>query len=373
MYIITLAIFVILQIPTALSRNIGSLLVLRFLTGFFASPALATGGASVSDIFGYKVVPYAIAGWAMGAVMGPVLGPIVGSFAAQAENWRWPLWELAWISGFTCLFLFFLLPETLGDTILLRRAQRLRKLTGNPKLRSASEIRQAEMKMGEVVKEVFIRPFQLMTEPAVLFINIYIGFAYAIFYLWFEAFPLVFNDIYHMSEGVGSLPFIGIIVGAGLSYVIYALYLYYYLNPKWERQGSLEPEERLGVAVVAGFSIPISLFIFGWTSRASVHWIVPTIGAGLYMPGIFLLFQSGLVYLPLSYQRYAASVLAGNDFFRSSIASAFPLFGRAYFKSLGIGGGSSMLAGVALLMIPVLYLLMKKGAKLRAMSKYATS
>ena len=312
-------------------------------------------------------------GWAMAAVMGPVLGPIVGSFAAQAESWRWPLWELAWISGFTSIFLFFLLPETLGDTILLRRAQRLRKLTGNGKLRSASEIKQAEMKTGEVMKEFLWRPFQLMAEPAVFFINLYIGLAYAIFYLWFEAFPLVFNGIYHMSQGVGSLPFIGIIVGAVLSYGVYAVYLYFYLNPKWERQGSLEPEERLGLAVVAGFSIPISLLIFGWTSRASVHWIVPTIGAGLYIPGIFLLFQSGLVYLPLSYQRYAASVLAGNDFFRSSIAAAFPLFGRAFFKSLGIGGGNSLLAGVTLAMIPALYLLMKKGAQLRALSKYATS
>jgi DHA1 family multidrug resistance protein-like MFS transporter len=229
------------------------------------------------------------------------------------------------------------------------------------------------MKTGEVMKEFLWRPFQLMAEPAVFFINLYIGLAYAIFYLWFEAFPLVFNGIYHMSEGVGSLPFIGIIVGAVLSYGVYAVYLYSYLNPKWERQGSLEPEERLGLAVVAGFSIPISLLIFGWTSRASVHWIVPTIGAGLYIPGIFLLFQSGLVYLPLSYQRYAASVLAGNDFFRSTIAAAFPLFGRAFFKSLGMGGGNSLLAGVTLAMIPALYLLMKKGAQLRALSKYATS
>ena len=49
-YIITLAIFVLLQIPTALAPNIGSLLVLRFLAGFFASPALATGGATIQDM-----------------------------------------------------------------------------------------------------------------------------------------------------------------------------------------------------------------------------------------------------------------------------------------------------------------------------------
>lgn len=50
-YIVTLAIFAILQIPTALSTNIAGLLVLRFITGFFGSPALATGGASVADMY----------------------------------------------------------------------------------------------------------------------------------------------------------------------------------------------------------------------------------------------------------------------------------------------------------------------------------
>lgn len=41
-YIFTLAVFVVLQVPTALAGNLGTLLVFRFLTGFFGSPALAT-------------------------------------------------------------------------------------------------------------------------------------------------------------------------------------------------------------------------------------------------------------------------------------------------------------------------------------------
>jgi len=236
-----------------------------------------------------------------------------------------------------------------------------------------SEIKQAQMTASAVIREALIRPFQLMVEPAVLFLNLYIGFAYAIFYLWFEAFPLVFSGIYHFNLGVSGLPFIGIVVGAIVSFAVYCLYIYYYLNPKWAREGTLAPEERLKVALVSGIMIPISLLIFGWTSRPSVHWIVPVIGAGLYMPGIYLLFQCALVYLPLSYPEYAASIFAGNDFFRSSLAAAFPLFGRPFFNNLGLGPGSSLLAGLALLMIPSLYVLLRTGARLRAHSKYATA
>jgi DHA1 family multidrug resistance protein-like MFS transporter len=55
-YIPTFALFVILSIPTALVDNYAGLLVLRFLTGFFGSPCLANGGASVGDMVNNTLV-----------------------------------------------------------------------------------------------------------------------------------------------------------------------------------------------------------------------------------------------------------------------------------------------------------------------------
>lgn len=52
---------------------------------------------------------------------------------------------------------------------------------------------------------------------------------------------------------------------------------------------------------------------------------------------------------------YAASNLAGNNLFRSFVASGFPLFGHKFYEALGVGGGCSLLAGVSLFMIPMLY------------------
>lgn len=49
-YAPTFFLFVILSIPTAVVDNYAGLLVLRFLTGFFGSPCLANGGASVGDM-----------------------------------------------------------------------------------------------------------------------------------------------------------------------------------------------------------------------------------------------------------------------------------------------------------------------------------
>jgi DHA1 family multidrug resistance protein-like MFS transporter len=51
-YIATLFVFIVFQVPTALPHNFAMLLCFRFLTGFVGSPALATGGASIGDMFG---------------------------------------------------------------------------------------------------------------------------------------------------------------------------------------------------------------------------------------------------------------------------------------------------------------------------------
>ena len=46
------------------------------------------------------------------------------------------------------------------------------------------------------------------------------------------------------------------------------------------------------VAVVGALLVPICLFWFGWTSRSSVHWIVPIIGSSLFSIAVLLLFVS---------------------------------------------------------------------------------
>lgn len=175
-YMGTLFLFVVFQVPVATAQNISTILAFRFLTGLVGSPALATGGASMGDIYPLHQYAYVLGIWALGAVAGPITGPVVGGFAAQANGWRWPQYELLWITGFSLIFLLLLLPETYEPTILLRRAQRLRKLTGNQELRSQSERAAEGESFAEVMKEALTRPFILAKEPVLMFANVYIGF-----------------------------------------------------------------------------------------------------------------------------------------------------------------------------------------------------
>ena len=93
-YIATYVVFVGLCVATSLVENFTGLLILRFLLGFFGSPCLATGGASLGDMYAPTKMAYAIAFWAGAATLGPALGPVVSGFAVAAKGWEWSSWEL---------------------------------------------------------------------------------------------------------------------------------------------------------------------------------------------------------------------------------------------------------------------------------------
>ena len=145
-YMLTLLIFSILQVPTALAKNLGTIIILRYLAGFIGSPPITTGGASVADMWKPDYRALAMGAWSAGCMGGPVLGPLLGGFAAQAKGWTWTIWQLLWVSAFTFVLLFFLLPETFAPNILARRARRVRRITGNQQYMSESEIEIKEVK-----------------------------------------------------------------------------------------------------------------------------------------------------------------------------------------------------------------------------------
>jgi len=371
-YITTYAIFVILCVPTSLVDNFAGLIVLRFLQGFFGSPCLATGGATLQDMYSIIKLPYVMSLWAFAATCGPSLGPIISGFSVQAENWRWSLWEMLWLNGPIWILMFVFLPETSAANVLLRRAQRLRKLTGNNGLKSQSEIDQQNLTPRDIAIEALWRPTQLMLlDPSIAFTAVYTALVYGIYYSFFEAFPIVYNGFYGFNLGEMGLTFLSITVGVVLSIAWYWWYIYYRVEPEIRNHGLGQPERRLIPALFVTFLIPIGLFLFGWTANKDIHWIASVIGIAITTVGIFILLQCIFLYLPLSYPQYAASLFAGNDFARSSLAAGAIHFSRPLFHNLSVGKGISLLAGLTCGCCVGIYVLFFYGEKLRARSRFA--
>ena len=290
-------------------NNVPGLLVLRLLQGFFGSPCLATAGATIQDMYNILQLPYLMTIWVSAATLGPATGPLISGFSVPALDWHWSMWEILMLAGPVFLMMFLLLPETSAPNILLRRAQRLRKLTGNPNFKSQSELDQAKLTASQIVVENLLHPAEItVKDPAIAFATLYTAFAYSIYYSFFEFFPAVFIGFHGFNLGQLGLAFLCITVSVVIAIICYFAYLYFVVNPRIVANGLPEPETRLLPALGLSIAVPVGLFIYAWTSSPDLPWIAPLIGVGLYNLSIFIIFQCIFLYVPFVYPQYAASV-----------------------------------------------------------------
>ncbi|TVY27618.1 Cycloheximide resistance protein [Lachnellula hyalina] len=301
-------------------------------------------------------------------------GPLVGGFAVQAKGWRWSSWELLWFAGPMLLVVLIGLPETSADHLLLCRAKRLRGLTGRSNLKSESEIKQAQLSPRQVAFDALTKPFEInILDPAMLFTTLYAALTYSLYYSFFESFPLVYIDIYGFDLGELGLSFVSVLTGLFVSIALYCGYFYYIGHPRMSKMESVPPEARSWPGLIASFLIPIGLFIFAWTSRKSIHWIVSLVGIAISMCGVFIIIQCMFIYIPFTYPKYAGSLFAANGFARSAFAAAAVLFAGPMFSRLGVDGGVSLFGGLTVLCIFGIFGIYYRGATLRKRSRFAVS
>ncbi|KAJ4361091.1 uncharacterized protein N0V89_001660 [Didymosphaeria variabile] len=122
----------------------------------------------MGDMFSLLYKPYAMAFWVSAAFAAPALGPLLSGFAVYAKNWRWSQWEVLWMAGPIFLLMFFFLPETSPSNILLNRAARLRKASGNDKIRSQTEIERKDTPLSAIIVDATWKPIEIaIKDPAV--------------------------------------------------------------------------------------------------------------------------------------------------------------------------------------------------------------
>lgn len=222
--------------------------------------------------------------------VGPSLGPIVGGFINQYTNWRWTFYVLIIWAGATLLLIFLLVPETYHPVLLREKARKLRKETGEDRWRAPME--KMDKSIAGTIAYSLRRPVQLLLfEPMCLNLCVLSAILLGTLYLFFGAFPLVFGGNHGFTAAQTGLSFLGIFVGMVAACLTDPLFHNNYVRLIKEREiatgeiGGSEPEYRLPPAIIGAVIVPIGLFIFAWTTFASVHWIVPIIGSAIFGMG----------------------------------------------------------------------------------------
>lgn len=117
--------------------------------------------------------------------------------------------------------------------------------------------------------------------------------------------------------------------------------------------GKAKPEFRLPPLIMLGISMPIGLFIYGWTAQKHVQWAVPMLGTLFFGIGLISCLICIQTYLVDTFTMHAASAIAANTLLRSILGGLLPLAGLDMYDALGLGWGNSLLGFVALALLPI--------------------
>lgn len=299
-YLFSYAGFVLFFIPIALAKNIGTVLVSRFILGAFGATGTTIVPGTLASIWRTEERGNKVALFSLVAVLGTVGAPLYNGFIEQQKGWRWIEWVQLIVNGAVFIIELIFLRETRGSVILTRRAKKLRKQTGDQRYRAPTELEAPSLKAllhASTTRAALL----LVREPVVFTFSLWLAYEWALIFALFSGIPLVFQGLHGWGTGVGGLAYIGPIIGTFLAWGINFHAVKLYDNARAKNGGVPVPEARLYYATVGGILSTIGMFIFAFTSYKHVHWMGPEIGLVLLIMGIYFVFDAVQNYLSDAY------------------------------------------------------------------------
>ncbi|CAG8202654.1 unnamed protein product [Penicillium salamii] len=365
--------YLIFTMACALSPNLSALLVFRLLAGLnAASPNAVIGGLYADILDDPSTRGIAMALFMVVTAFGPQLAPLVSGFVSEV-SWRWAFWVGLAVGGVGYPLILFI-PETYVPVLKKRHARKMARLGNETHTTHQNLHTRGTNSDTDSILNIFMRPFKMIfTEPILLFASLFMGFTYALFYLYFQAYPLIFQDLYGLSPGMAGLAFLPISVGALISFALFLLYSSWHSKAvqrgkEWATQ---EEYRRLPLAAFGAPLLPIALFWLGWSSKASIHPVVPMMSGLLFGIGYILIFMAMINYLTDAYKQYSASAQAAASTLRSCFAVCLPLATNSMYGTLGINWASSVLAFVAIVLAVIPFVFIRYGQWIRSHSPFS--
>ncbi|KAB8233547.1 MFS general substrate transporter [Aspergillus alliaceus] len=346
----TFILFTIFTLACAVAPNWPALIIFRTLCGIFASSPIAVTGGLFADVYRSPI--------ARGRTMalltaittaGPQFAPAIAGFIGTL-GWRWIFWISLILAGTTLIPVLFL-PETRQ----LTREHKNTKPTKSTRVKA------------------FTRPlYMMLCEPIITFTCLYLSYASAIFFMYFEAYPLIFQGIYNMTDGIAGLAFLPIALGALLGLLISLSYDTYLQRAKSRNApwSTVEEYQRLPLACLGGLLYILALFWLAWTASPSTHWIVPMLAGISFGTAYFLIFVALMNYMVDAYHEYAASAMAAATCCRSVFGAALPVAAGPMFGRLGIAWGCSLLGFLSVPMAVIPFVFVRFGGWMRGRSAF---
>lgn len=291
--------FTIFTLATATSKDLQSIFICRFFAGLFGACPLTLSGAVYSDMFSPQHRAIGMVGFCLMVFSGPLLAPAIGGFTIMNDrlDWQWTHYIAGILGAASFVSLIFFLEESYVPILLVLKAKRLRRETGDWSIHAKHE--ELNITFRVLLRNYLTVPLKMLAlDPIILCMCSFGAFVYGLLYLFLTAYPIIFQEVRGMDAGLGGLPFIGVVIGQVLAGAAMLLRTQRLQAKIKVNKGQMTPEWLLVIGIPGSVAFSAGLFWLGWTGyKRQYHWILPTSSGLLTGFGLLSMFLPSISYV----------------------------------------------------------------------------
>ncbi|KAG0650028.1 putative transporter [Hyphodiscus hymeniophilus] len=369
-YVGSITVYAILNFGCAYARNLPMLIIFMFLCGTAGSTALSNVAGTIADLFGdVDGAGQAMALFVMSANIGPSIGSPLGGWISDNASLgiKW-LYLINVIIAFGFAVILCLVPETLPRLVIARAAAKSESVDNDE-----IAILTSKVNVWKEIRFVATMTFRIMfTEPIVLCLGLYNGFAYGILFLYLDG---VF-DVFVVNNGLSvigaDLTYLNFVVGVVCMFLFIPVQTWFYTRDR-KIHGTNRPEARFITSLVTVWLFPITLLWFAFTSDGKTSYWSPVVAGAVLGFADPLLWLSMLNYVTDSYPNVAGSAIAAFLIPSFLIAAGLAHAGVQMFEKMSTKWAMATIGFVSFGLCALIYFIFFFGGKIRMRSKLAKS
>ncbi|GAA5992480.1 hypothetical protein JCM10908_000839 [Rhodotorula pacifica] len=390
-YLLSLPIFAVGCVGTALSHSLAALILTRTIQAFGASPVLSIGAGTISDLYPKHERGTAMGLFYLGALVGPATAPAIAGILTEyvrphGYGWRAMQWLLAGLGASAFILVLLVFPETAHsrgiDLIKEERAQARaardadvqpsddEKVAGEQEPTAGPTRRSWIRRRMEGFAWVWINPaapIRLLLHPNIAAMSLNSSFTLMSTYTILVPLSQTVAPRYNITNSAILGCFY---LAQGIGNAVATRYTGRYADwmlQRWlrKRNGVYVPEDRLYASLIGGGCIlPLAVLALGWvldkgTGKAGLAWVVIL----LFIDGIGLMcvLTPSNTYCVDVMPTRSSEVIAINNACRYALSAA-----ASAFKRIGVGWTNTFAALVVWLGCGMVLVTIRFGARMRA-------
>lgn len=402
-YVFSMVFYVIFNFGCAWPLNMAMVAIFMFIIGVCGSTAVSNVAGTIGDLFcSSDEASQPMALFVFSANAGPSIGGIVGEAIVENSNlgYKW-IFIINIIIGVFFIVGMCFIPETLPRIVIEERTAMEGRdvpavvwrefgyfkdmcLFKTASYKSLYEQKLAEEGDEAIVVEkvnawnelrfVALQALKMMvTEPIIIVLSLYNGFAYGILFLYMDGIFDVFVDNNGLSPILAEVTYLNFVVGVAFVLLLQPIQTWLFKRDRLKNGGLPRPEARFLISLVTVWGFPLGLFWFAFTSDGSVNYWSPIVAGFVLALADPLLWLAMLSYIIDSYSASGLSNSAIAAFCIPSFAIAGCLAhaGVAMFTNMSTTWAVATVGFISIGVVVVVYVFYFFGPKLRGASKLA--